>query len=107
MKKIMENLSVDVLLKGVFILSVVINLTTQGIKKLLDDAGKKYSSNIVAAVVAVIAAIAIAIIYCVIKAIPFDGTVVAITVIMIWLSFILATNGYDKIKQLIEYIFGK
>lgn len=102
-----SNLTVDVILKALLILSLVINFTTEGVKKLLDEKGVKYSCNFVAVCVAVVSTVLLSIIYCMLKQIPFSFSLVAIVVMLIWVSFLIATVGYDKVIQLIKQISSK
>lgn len=101
------SLTVDVILKALLILSLVINFTTEGVKKLLDEKGAKYSSNFVAVCVAVVSAVLMSIIYCLLKNIQFSLGLVAVVVMLIWVSFLIATVGYDKVMQLIKQITSK
>lgn len=103
----MERISVEVLLKALLALSLITNLTTQGVKKLLDEMGKKYSSNLIAVIISAVSSVILAILYCTICKVPFTATVGACTVALIWVAFLLSTCGYDKVKQLIEQLFGK
>lgn len=103
----MEKLSVDMLLKLLLALSLITNLTTQGVKKLLEEAGKKYSANLIAVIVAAASSVVGAVIYCTLAKVAPSPAVVVCTVALIWLSFILSTSGYDKAKQLLEQLFGK
>lgn len=103
----MENLSVDLMLKALFVLSAITSVTTQGVKNVLDDMGTKYSSNLIAIIVSAICCVFVVTAYCIINGIACSATVIVFTIALIWISFLLATIGYDKVKMLIEQIMRK
>lgn len=57
---------ISFLTTALLIVSVITNLTVEGIKKLLDGTKVKYSSNVLAAVLSVLIACAVSVIYLVI-----------------------------------------
>lgn len=89
---------------ALLIVSVVTNLTVEGIKKLLDGTTVKYSSNILAAIFSVIIACAVCIIYIIMNDIVFSLKVGVEIVILIYLGFLTSTVGYDKVIQMIKQI---
>lgn len=86
------------------IVSVVTNLTVEGIKKILDNVETKYSSNLLAVVVAVITAIAVCGIYLVMNDIAFTLKIGVEMGVLTYLSFLVATVGYDKVIQMFGQI---
>ena len=89
---------------ALLIVSVVTNLTVEGIKKLLDGTTVKYSSNVLAAVFSVIIACAVCVIYIIMNDIVFSLKVGVEIVILIYLGFLTSTVGYDKVVQMIKQI---
>ena len=77
---------------ALLIVSLVTNLTVEGIKKLLNETTIKYSSNVLAAVVAVLMSCAVCAIYLIMNDVAFT------------LSFLTSTVGYDKVIQMIQQI---
>ena len=67
--------------------SVLTSLTTEAIKKILDERGSRYSANILAAILSVVFAIGISIAYIVMYNITFSPQL-----------------GYDKVVQTISQI---
>ena len=100
-------MDVQFLFIGLAAISAFTTLTTEGIKKLLDEAGKKYAPNILAAIVAVVLTIASSIGYIIIQGIDVTAAVIVEIVAMVFLSFLCSTVGFDKIKQTILQILGK
>ena len=72
-------MTMEFLIVALFAVSLLTNLTVEGIKKLLDKKSVDYSSNVMAAVGVELIALA-------------------------YLSFLVATNGYDKVIQAIKQI---
>ena len=89
---------------ALLIVSVVTNLTVEGIKKLLDGTTVKYSSNVLAAVSSVIISCAVCVIYLIMNDIAFSLKVGVEIVILMYLGFLTSTVGYDKVVQMIEQI---
>ena len=84
--------------------SVLTSLTTEAIKKILDERGSKYSANILAAILSVVFAIGISIAYIVMYNITFSPQIVVYMIALVLLSFLCATLGYDKVVQTISQI---
>lgn len=92
------------ILQELFIITVLSELTTLSIKKVMDNMGVAHTSNIIAAVSSVILAIT----FKILSAIYFDATIDAKYIVEIialaYLSFLSTTCGYDKVKQAIDQI---
>lgn len=86
--------------------SLLTNATVEALKKLLSDAGVKYSSNLLAIICAIAISCAISAGYMILNGVAFDLKVGVQIVALVYLSFLVATNGYDKIVQMLNQIFG-
>ena len=95
-------MSSSFLISALAIISVLTTLTVEAIKKLLGD--KKYSANLLAAIVAVVLTIVVSVCYMVYYSIPVTPQYVVVILAMTFLSFLSSTVGFDKIKQLLEQI---
>lgn len=95
-------MSGEFLLKALALISGLTTLTVQAIKKLLNDKQVQYSSNLLAAIVAVILTLCVSVAYVLYFAVPLSVQVIISVIALIYLSFLCATIGFDKIKQLIE-----
>lgn len=84
--------------------SVLTNLTVEAVKKILDQTKIKYSSNILAAIVAVVLSAAISIAYLLATKTAFSIMVAVEMVALMYLSFLVATVGYDKVMQTLKQI---
>lgn len=95
---------ISFLTTALLIVSVVTNLTVEGIKKLLDGTKVKYSSNVLAAILSVVIACAVCIIYLVMNDVAFTMKIVVQIAILMYLGFLISTVGYDKVVQMIKQI---
>lgn len=89
---------------GLLIVSLVTNLTVEGIKKLLEETKVKYSSNILAAILSVIMACAVCAIYLIMTDTVFTLKIGVEVVVLMYLGFLVSTVGYDKVIQTIKQI---
>lgn len=97
-------MSTEFLTVALLLVSMVTTLTVEAIKKIFNKAGTSYSSNALAAIVAVIIALVVSVFYAILNGIAFDATVVIQTIVLMFFSFLSATVGYDKVVQLIEQL---
>lgn len=95
---------ISFLTTALLIVSLVTNLTVEGIKKLLDGTKVKYSSNVLAAILSVIIACAVCVIYLVITDTIFTLKIGVEIAVLMYLGFLVATVGYDKVVQMIQQI---
>lgn len=91
-----------IIISALAIISVLTSLTVEALKKLLGD--RKYSSNLLAVIVAVILTLAISIGYLVYTETAVTAQIIVTIIALTFLSFLSATVGFDKIKQMIEQI---
>ena len=84
--------------------SLLTNLTVEGLKKLMDERGMTYSSNLLAAITSVVIAAAIFGGYMIMNDIAFTIKIAVQIVILMYLAFLASTVGYDKIVQTLKQI---
>ena len=89
---------------ALLIVSVITNLTVEGIKKLLDRTKVKYSSNVLAAVLPVLIACAVSVIYLIMTDTIFTMKIGVEIVVLMYLGFLISTVGYDKVIQMLKQI---
>lgn len=90
----------EFLFKALAGISILTTLTVEAIKKLLGD--KKYSSNLLAAVVAIVLSIVTCVCYIIYCSIPVTPQVIITILAMVFLSFLASTVGFDKVKQMLQ-----
>ena len=95
------------LMSALAAISVLTSLFVEGIKKLLDERQKKYSANVLAVIVAFSVTVIGSFLYIVWNSVVITPQVIVTIIALIFLSFLIATVGYDKVKQLIQQIGGK
>lgn len=95
---------ISFMMTALLAVSLFTNLTVEGIKKLLNGTTVKYSSNILAAVVSALIAIAVSVVYMIMGDIVFTVKIGVEIVVLVYLSFLTSTVGYDKIVQAIKQI---
>lgn len=86
------------------ILAVCVSLITEAVKKFLDDAGVKYSANIVVLIVAVIVGAGGTALMYLFMGIAFTPPNIVCMVLMAVAVWVGAMVGYDKVIQMIEQV---
>lgn len=84
--------------------SLLTNLTVEGIKKLLDGTNAKYSSNILAAILSTILSGAVCAIYLIMNDIGFSVKIGVEIMVLMYLGFLVSTVGYDKVMQTLKQL---
>ena len=84
--------------------SLLTNLTVESFKKLLNKTEANYSSNVIAAIVAVILAGVGCGIYMIMVGLDFTPKIGVEIVVLMYLSFLVSTVGYDKVIQTLKQI---
>lgn len=98
-------MSNEFLLEVLAIISALTMMTVQAIKKILDEKEIKYSSNVLAAIVSTVLAVAVSIAHTLYFNVPFSVQLVVIVVALTYLSFLIAMLGYDKVvRPLLEIL---
>lgn len=92
------------LITALAVISVLTSLTVQAIKKLLDEKGTPYSSNVLAALVAVALTMIVSVGYIIYMSITVTPQVIITAIALTFLSFLGSTVGYDKVIQLIKQL---
>lgn len=95
------------LMSALAIISALTTLTVEGIKKLLDEKQITYSSNILAVIVSLVLTVVSSILYIVYFNLAVTAQVIVVIICLVFLSFLVATVGYDKVKQLLEQLSKK
>ena len=97
-------MSISFLTTALLIVSVITNLTVEGIKNLLNGTSVKYSSNVLAAIVSVLVSCAASVIFLIMTDTVFTPKVGVEIMVLMYLGFLVATVGYDKVLQMFKQI---
>ena len=84
--------------------SVFTALVTEAIKKIMDEAGKTYKSNILAGVVSVVLSVLAGTGYVIMTEAQINAKMAVILIALVLLSWLCAMVGYDKVMQAITQI---
>ena len=91
-----------VFLSLLFTVSILVGLTVEAIKKMLGD--RKYPTNIIAGIVSIVLSVVVGIFYCILTSTPFTSAVIIYIIALVFLSWLCAMLGYDKVIQSIKQI---
>ena len=83
------------------------SLLTEAIKVTAKNAGKQWSSNLIALIDAIIVGGGTPIVVYIYNDVPFSAKNILTIVCLIFLTWIGSTIGFDKVKQMILQIKGK
>ena len=95
---------IEFLTAALLAVSLLTNATVEALKKLFSETQIKYSSNLLAVIVSIIMSCAISAGYMILNGVPFTIQIGVQIVILTYLSFLVATIGYDKIVQMLTQI---
>lgn len=95
-------ISLHVFMLGVLVTSSMTGLATEAIKKILAEHSKNYYANTLAGIVSVILSVAIGVGYMMISGISFTSQSIVYLVALVFISWLCAMVGYDKVVQTIS-----
>ena len=88
---------IEFLTAALLAVSLLTNATVEALKKIFSETQINYSSNLLAVIVSIIMSCAISAGYMILNGVPFSIQIGVQIVILTYLSFLVATIGYDKI----------
>ncbi len=97
-------MTLEVFLMMLMAVSIITGLVTEALKKLFDESGKVYKSNILAGVVAVVLSVLVGVGYIVMTEAQINAKMAVILIALVLLSWLCAMVGYDKVMQAITQI---
>lgn len=95
-------ISLEVFMLGVLITSTLTGLATESIKTILTERGKKYYANSLAGVVSLVLSLAVGTGYVLMHNIGFTTQTLVYLVALVFISWLCAMVGYDKVIQTIS-----
>lgn len=95
-------ISLDMFLIGLLVVSAATGLTTEAVKVLLSSLNKEYRSNIIAGFVSIVLSLFTGISYVVFHGIEFTEQMIICVIALVFLSWLCAMVGYDKVIQTIS-----
>ena len=99
-------MTLEVFLMLLMVVSVFTSLVVEAIKKFV---GEKYnaSSNLVAGIVAIVLGVVVGVFYCILAEIAFSMNIIILLIALVFLSWLCAMVGYDKVIQAITQVKTK
>lgn len=99
-------MTLEVFLMLLLAVSIFTSLVVEGIKKFV---GEKYnaSSNLVAGIVAIVLGVVVGVFYCILAEVVFNTQIILVLIALVFLSWLCAMVGYDKVVQAITQIKTK
>lgn len=94
--------SLETFLLGLLLISTLTSLVTEALKSLFAENGVKYRANTLAGIVAFVLSGAIGVAYVVVSGSAFTGQIIVCIVALIFMSWLCAMIGYDKVVQAIS-----
>lgn len=95
-------MTLEIFLLILLIVSTLTGLVTEAIKKWLQERDKKYYANALAGYVAVVLSIAVGIAYIILAQTVFNAQMAVYLIALVFLSWLSAMVGYDKVVQAIS-----
>ena len=97
-------MSLHIFLLMLLIVSTLTGLVTEGVKKLLQEWSITYYANTLAGIVAVVVSAAVGAGYMVMVEAAFNAKMAVYLIALIFMSWLGAMVGYDKVRQAIAQI---
>lgn len=92
-------ISLETFLFGLLLTSTLSSLATEAVKKVLSEHNAKYRANTLVGIVALVLSSAIGIGYAALTEMPITQQAVVCLVALIFMSWLCAMVGYDKVIQ--------
>lgn len=97
-------INLQTFLTGVLVVSTLTGLATEAVKTVLTEHNKQYQANTLAGIVALVLSLSIGIGYVAITNMGFTTQVVISIIALVFMSWLCAMVGYDKVIQTISQI---
>lgn len=92
----------EIFLLGLLIVSTFTSLVTEAVKKLLKENKIGYRANTLAAIISAVLSLAVGVGYVIATGIAFTAQIVVCIIALIFMSWLCAMVGYDKVIQVIS-----
>ena len=99
-------IKLEVFLLGLMIISTLTSLVTEAVKKILIENNVKYRANTLAGIIAAVLSLGVGVGYVVFAGVGFTAQVIVCLVALIFLSWLCAMVGYDKVIESFKTIKG-
>lgn len=96
----------ETFLLGLLICSALTSLATEAVKKILTELNTNYHANLLAGIMALAVSLMFSGGYIIYTGSPITGPAIVCSIALIFLSWLCAMLGYDKVIQSIKQIAG-
>lgn len=86
---------------GLVVMSALVGLVTEAVKKIMSDYNKTYHANTLAGIVSLVLSTVVGVCYVVVTGSVFTAQVVVGIITFVFMSWLCAMVGYDKVIQTI------
>ena len=86
---------------GLVIMSALVGLVTEAVKKIMADYNKTYHANTLAGIVSLVLSTVVGVCYVVVTGSAFTAQIVVGIITFVFMSWLCAMVGYDKVIQTI------
>lgn len=97
-------INLQTFLTGLLVTSTLTGLATEAVKKILTEYNKQYQANTLAGIVALVLSLGIGIGYIAVTNAAITAQVVIMLIALVFMSWLCAMVGYDKVIQTITQI---
>lgn len=95
-------ITIDIFLVGLMIVSTLTGLVTEAVKKIMAERNAAYRANTIAGIVAAILSAGVGIGYALFAGIGFSAQVIVCIVALVFMGWLCAMVGYDKVIGLFK-----
>ena len=95
----MDAITLQTFFMGLMIASTLTGLVTEAVKKILTECKKTYKANTLTGIIATVLSAAISVGYILVTGIGFTTQTILYAVALVFLSWLCAMVGYDKVVQ--------
>lgn len=86
---------------GLVIMSALVGLVTEAVKKIMADYNKPYHANTLAGIVSLVLSTVVGVCYVVVTGSAFTAQIIVGIIAFVFMSWLCAMVGYDKVIQTI------
>lgn len=95
-------MSLEMMMLGLLIVSTLTGLATEAVKNLLTEHKVNYHANTLAGVVSLVVSVAVGAGYVVTNGLSWNAQIIIYLIVLVFLSWLCAMVGYDKVVQSIS-----
>lgn len=96
--------NIQIFMTGLVVMSALVALVTEAVKKIMTEFGKKYYANTLAGIVSLVLSTAVGVCYVVVSGGVFTAQVIVGIITFVFMSWLCAMVGYDKVIQTITQL---